>query len=329
MVSKLCVHGNTHFLHGRLMAAPATWSTQGCPVAERVAYWREAACTEFLPLDTVPRDPARFFGHIHSHPAGPLYVSAIRSTAQVVQRGPAQITRAPGEHYFLIVQQAGTGLVVQQDRHAALFPGDAVLVDTRRPYTLMFDRDFAQLSISIPLQCLEPRRREHVPTGVRIANVGPLVSGYLDLFRDLDGQGHTAHALVNNVLELLDVLAARPETLEQRRDSRLARVQDYVRRYFPDPALGAQRAADANHLSVRLLHKLFAADGQSFGETLREVRLEHGRRRLLDAGCVLTILEISLESGYENFSCFTRAFKQRFGLTPSEYRAAATRRRAG
>lgn len=305
------------------MPAPVTWSTQGCPVAERVAYWREAACAEFLPLETVPRDPARFFGHIHSHAAGPLQVAAIRSTAQVVLRGPAQIHRAPGEHYFLIVQQAGIGVVVQQDRHANLTPGDAVLVDTRRPYTLAFDRDFAQICIAIPLHCLEPRRREQVPTGVRIANVGPLVSGYLDLFQDLDATGHTAQALVNNVLELLDVLAARPETLEHRRDTRLARVQDYLRRHFPDPALCAERVADANHLSVRLLHKLFAADGRSFGETLRELRLEHGRRRLEAGQRHASILDIALECGYENLSCFTRAFRQRYGLTPSEYRAAA------
>lgn len=305
------------------MAAPATWSTLDCPVAERVAYWREAACSEFLPLDTLPRDPTRFFGHIHSHPAGPLQVSAIRSTAQIVQRGPAQITRAPGEHYFLIVQQAGTGVVVQQERQAHLLPGDAALVDTRRPYTLMFDRDFAQICISIPLNCLESRRREQVPTGVRVANVGPLVSGYLDLFRDLDEGGPTAHGLVNNVLELLDVLAARPATAGERQDSRLARVQDYLRRHFSDPALCALRVADANHISVRLLHKLFTATGRTFGDCLREARLEHARRRLETGMPGPSILTIALESGYENLSCFTRAFKQRYGLTPSEYRAAA------
>lgn len=305
------------------MAAPATWSTQGCPVAERAAYWREAACTEFLPVETVPRDPARFFGHIHSHPAGPLQVAAIRSTAQVVQRGPAQITRAPGEHYFLIVQQAGTGLVAQHDRHAALSPGDAALVDTRRPYTLEFDRDFAQLCIAIPLHCLEPRRREQVPTGVRIANVAPLVSGYLGLFRGLDQGGHTAHALVNNVLELLDVLAARPTGgYRDRPDARLLRLQEYMQRHFADPHLCAGDVAQANHVSVRLLHKLFAAAGSTFGESLRAHRLEHCRDRLRAADASTTILDIALEAGYDNLSCFSRAFRRRYGLTPSEYRAA-------
>ena len=293
-------------------------------MADRAAYWREAVCTEFLSLDPVPREPARFFGHIRSQQAGPLVVAAIRSAPQVVQRGSAQITRAPGEHYFLIVQQAGTGMVVQQGRQAHLLPGDAALVDTRRAYTLAFDREFAQLSISIPFDCVEARWRDGISTGVRIENVGPLVSGYLDLFRDLDGQGETALSLVNNVLELLHLLAARPTAdIRDRSDGRLLRTQDYIRQHFQDPQLCAGQVAQANHMSVRLMHKLFAGGGQTFGEYLREIRLEHCRRRLGDAQCDANILNIALEAGYGNLSCFSRAFKQRFGLTPSEYRAVA------
>jgi AraC-like DNA-binding protein len=76
-------------------------------------------------------------------------------------------------------------------------------------------------------------------------------------------------------------------------------------------------------MSVRLLHKMFAAAGRSFGDTLRELRLEHGRKCLAGMARRVTILEIALESGYGNLSCFSRAFRQRYGLSPSEYRAAA------
>lgn len=309
------------------MTGPTTWSTDGRPMAERVAYWREITCQAFLSLDPVARDPARFFGQLRTRTAGPFKIATIRSAAQIVQRGPVEIRRTPGGHFYLIVQQSGTGAVFQQGRRADLAPGDAVLVDTRRPYTLAFERDFEQFSLTIPAQCVAARPRDDLPTGVRIASAGPLVAGYVDLFRALDRDPATAQALMNNVLELLDVLASRPQGPWDRPDERLFRVRAYLTRHFADPDLGAEKAALANHISVRLLHKLFAATGRTFGETLREIRLEHGRRRLGEASAGTTILDIALESGYGNLNCFSRAFRQRYGLTPSEFRAAARRLR--
>ncbi|MBS0401235.1 MAG: helix-turn-helix domain-containing protein [Proteobacteria bacterium] len=37
----------------------------------------------------------------------------------------------------------------------------------------------------------------------------------------------------------------------------------------------------------------------------------------------LPILSIALECGYGSIGPFNRAFRQRFGMTPTEYRAAA------
>jgi AraC-like DNA-binding protein len=51
------------------------------------------------------------------------------------------------------------------------------------------------------------------------------------------------------------------------------------------------------------------------------MRLEYARRRMAGGGGGgSTILDIALEAGYGNVSCFSRAFRQRYGLSPSEYR---------
>ena len=42
----------------------------------------------------------------------------------------------------------------------------------------------------------------------------------------------------------------------------------------------------------------------------------------------LPILTIALEAGYGSIGPFNRAFKQRMGMTPTEYRAAARMQRA-
>lgn len=57
-----------------------------------------------------------------------------------------------------------------------------------------------------------------------------------------------------------------------------------------------------------------------------ETPAAHQRRLRLDRGAWLllcphaTMLEIALETGWENHESFTRAFRARFGVTPSRFR---------
>ncbi|MBC2604330.1 helix-turn-helix domain-containing protein [Puniceicoccus vermicola] len=53
-------------------------------------------------------------------------------------------------------------------------------------------------------------------------------------------------------------------------------------------------------------------------ELLQRIRTNHARH-LLQAS-TLKIGEIALECGYESFSAFSRAFKQRFGSSPGQFR---------
>ena len=52
-----------------------------------------------------------------------------------------------------------------------------------------------------------------------------------------------------------------------------------------------------------------------------QAALQEAARRL--AGEDLPILSIALDCGYGSIGPFNRAFRQRFGMTPTEYRAAA------
>lgn len=60
---------------------------------------------------------------------------------------------------------------------------------------------------------------------------------------------------------------------------------------------------------------------RNFNDFLHHYRLQEAAERLLAEE--LPILSIALESGYGSIGPFNRAFRQRFGMTPSEYRAAA------
>ena len=60
---------------------------------------------------------------------------------------------------------------------------------------------------------------------------------------------------------------------------------------------------------------------RNFNDFLHHYRLQEAAARLTCED--LPILTIALESGYGSIGPFNRAFRQRFGMTPSEYRAGA------
>lgn len=91
--------------------------------------------------------------------------------------------------------------------------------------------------------------------------------------------------------------------------------------------LAEQRLADADlspamlarelNVSVRTLQRAFAADGESVTAFIRGRRLELARKAL--SASRLTVSEIAAHWQFADSSHFSRAFKQRYGLTPTEY----------
>ena len=84
----------------------------------------------------------------------------------------------------------------------------------------------------------------------------------------------------------------------------------------PRPVDAMARAAC---FSRRQFHRLMVQVlGETPGTHQRRLRLDRGAWLLLTSRA--TVLEIALETGFENHESFTRAFRARFGVTPSAFR---------
>jgi AraC-like DNA-binding protein len=60
---------------------------------------------------------------------------------------------------------------------------------------------------------------------------------------------------------------------------------------------------------------------RNFSDFLHSYRLKEAAERLRDPACArIPVLTIALESGYGSIGPFNRAFKERFGMTPTEFR---------
>lgn len=97
------------------------------------------------------------------------------------------------------------------------------------------------------------------------------------------------------------------------------RVQAHIDQHLHEPLDLAALAAVA-HFSPYHFHRLFLAwTGQTLGDYLARRRLEKAAQRLRGQP-ESTVLEIALSVGYGSAEAFTRAFKQRFGLPPTQWR---------
>jgi AraC-like DNA-binding protein len=118
--------------------------------------------------------------------------------------------------------------------------------------------------------------------------------------------------------------APTPEPVRRaRRRALLARVQKVVAQRASEMDLAPERIASAFGMSLRALHQLFALSDLSFHEFLTKVRLERAHALLRAADCQhLSTAEIGFEAGFGEVSTFYRRFRQRYGMTPGEWRAA-------
>jgi AraC family transcriptional regulator len=101
-------------------------------------------------------------------------------------------------------------------------------------------------------------------------------------------------------------------------DERIHDVQKYVREHT-DEALNREVLAAVAGFSVPHFHRIFTAHvGENIASYVRRVRLERAGRKLRMGAVDIT--QVALAAGYDTHAAFSKAFKQHFGLSPSEFR---------
>jgi AraC family transcriptional regulator len=99
------------------------------------------------------------------------------------------------------------------------------------------------------------------------------------------------------------------------------RVLEYIDRHL-DEQLELQTLASVANFSSFHFHRLFNAwMGETLGDYVRRRRLEVAAQRLI-AQPRLPVLQVALSIGFGSTEAFGRAFKARFGSTPTAWRGA-------
>src|SRR6267154_6354344 len=102
-------------------------------------------------------------------------------------------------------------------------------------------------------------------------------------------------------------------------ESRMHQVVAYIDQHLEQP-LDLNTLADVAHFSPFHFHRLFSAwMGETLGDYLRRRRVEIAATRLV-AQPRVRVLQIALSVGFGSAEAFARAFKTRFGCSPTSWR---------
>ena len=112
-------------------------------------------------------------------------------------------------------------------------------------------------------------------------------------------------------------------TLRRGKAGRLAAFRDYVDSCLGDGEFRPATVARHFHVSERYVRMVFRSSGEPLSAFLLRRRLERAARLLCNEYYAQhTITEVALECGFNSASHFGQSFRQRFGQTPREFRAA-------
>ena len=109
----------------------------------------------------------------------------------------------------------------------------------------------------------------------------------------------------------------RPSTTTSYQE-RLNRVLAHIRQHLDEP-LTLDQLAGVACLSPFHFHRIFSAHvGETVTGYVRRLRLERAAARIASTGDSIT--DTALDVGYDTPAAFARAFRERFGMSPSEFR---------
>jgi AraC-like DNA-binding protein len=105
---------------------------------------------------------------------------------------------------------------------------------------------------------------------------------------------------------------------------RLAAVLKCIRRDYADPGISPEGVARQVGISTRYLHDLLHESGQSFSERVQDLRLARAFALLgRYDGFRSKITDIAYDVGFSDLSYFNRAFRRKYGMTPTAARGGA------
>lgn len=249
----------------------------------------------------------------------------ISSNCSHLHRSQRDTQRDDQNFFYLILQLKGEALMCQSDTQTRLRPGDMILLDISQPSDFYFKGLSDQVSVILPrhelllrLQTQHPRLNQRIDSTSFIGNMSAQLVNRM--MTDPALPKAESIAMLDAVIALLRPTLALQQGGQSSTPppSMLIKAKAVIERSLADEVLCPEQIAAAIGTSVRSLHRLFAQVDMSVGRYILERRLQHCAEAILNTD--LKICHIAASWGFKDLSHFSRAFKQHYDKSPSDYR---------
>ena len=286
-------------------------------------------------LEVEVDDPDHFELHLSHHQRGALDAASLVNTPHVGVRTDQALRKRPVDTVGVLRLKAGQALLEFRDRQVIAGPGDMLLYDLERPFRCvgldgaMVDWDVVHLGRGLLDRELAAVRDVE---DLKLDGTAPenrVLRSYLDGLHgnlaELDAT--SASAFADTTVEMLRNALVLGQRSDQTRNARaLHRVQALLLTRLRNPNLRIEEVSREIGIAPRTIHRLFQSIGTTPMRWIEEQRLNRIAREMRSAAHTCSsITQLALSCGYNDQSSFGRAFKRKFGMSPSDYRKGVRR----
>lgn len=312
------------------------FSTDWLAPKDRFEAFREEFALKYMKLDITSAERDGFSAEMETCRAGPVVISTGHSSPLKGQRTP-RLASLSEDGVAVLISLRGRHHCDQAGIETDLAIGDTMVFDVEQPGFAQHDAGSGREQSNVSLRILREDMARVLP--------GP-VPRYPCVLRSTDPVVRLMRRYIERNLPSLPALA--PDASERmgvhiidllsaamggsrevaelaglrgvkaaRIEAILAEIATSAHRPDIDAGLVAARLA----ITPRYVNKLLEATGRTFSEHVLERRLQLALSRLKDPLLATEkIIAIAYTCGFVDLSSFNRAFKRRFGDTPSAFR---------
>ncbi len=302
--------------------------------SEAFDYYRESICAAFMPLrpEMGARGRKRFQARVCSQHIGDSVLNVVSAQSHRVQRDRREIAGSVGEYYYLNTQFEGDCHITQRGASITLHAGDVGIFDGAEPFDLRHDtcQSLKVASLMVPKHVIHDALGAPRETGPEVLTLHPVLGPLLsEAGRSLAAasshmRGDGLSGLYRVFLSVA-AMTAQPRTASDHPATRnlvqVQRIRQIIRRNFADLEFGVSDCAALMGLSVGHVQHLLAQNHTRFGRLLLQERLAYAAQWLSDPmRSHQSVATIAFSCGFKDTSHFGRAFRERYDLSPGEWR---------
>lgn len=308
------------------------FSTKGVPAPRKVEMWNSILGELTDAVRVQPRDPLHFDGTLTRQRVGPVTLFEVRCASVRVSHESrrTELRRRPSFQVLMPVQSEFS--LVHGDRPSAtVTTGSFCLIDRSAPYEMIHGDGLCTIGIELPRALLEsclPQATRYAGAVIHPDSGASRVLGHLlrCLGSELSGAlepGALPPMMARSIAGFVAAAFAERGDGALRRGNagRLSAFRDYVDACLGDGEFRPINVARHFNVSERYVRMVFQSAGESLSGFLLRRRLERAAQLLRsEFHGQQTITDIALECGFNSASHFGQCFRQRYGITPREYR---------